>query len=90
MTLEEFSEVPELDRSHHIQTMMSLPINDRITLEEHEAEVWWHHAYEFVVTILDEAHKQLGIHPPTEEELLIEHLALIKDKESNEPALAAA
>jgi|TARA_B110000503_G_C6837026_1_gene285219 hypothetical protein len=70
MTLEEFSEAPELDRSHHLTMMMSLPINDRITFEEHEAEVWWQHSYEFAQTILNEVHTQLGITPPSPEEFI--------------------
>jgi hypothetical protein len=71
MTLEELSEVPVLDVSHHTRTNLSLPLEDRLNLEDHSNEMIWNHQYEFAKSLLEDVHKQLGIEPPTEEESLI-------------------
>ena len=68
MTLDQLIEEPELDPNHHLRTMLSIPLNDRISFEKHQSEITYANMYEFAKTVLDEVHAELGVIPPDAEE----------------------
>lgn len=86
MTLDELIELPELDNSHHLRTMLTLPINDRLSFEDHQSEIHHNNLYEFAKTVLDEVHQELKITPPDPEEMILEvtHEASIEGAEGKE------
>lgn len=91
MTLEQLIEpLPPVSKSELLRINLALPLMERMTPEQYEAELKYQRRYEFMQTLHDEMLQQLGIEPPTLEEIILEDLSLVKESNAEDKTVEPA